>query len=226
MDGLLASCRDDVARMADALFAFLPPTEGAFALLLQEIDARVAAELARRHPPVAPPACGPGCAACCTMNVGTLAIEGAAAAAFLRSALPAAEASRRAEALLEFHARVRWVDDAERIRVGLACPFLDARRACSIHPVRPLACRAVSSLDPRDCRRALEERRDDEDGGAVAMDLLQRALYDVALATLAEALASRGLDARRRDVSGMAGAFLAEPGLAAAFAGGARLPLE
>jgi Fe-S-cluster containining protein len=160
------------------------------------------------------------------MNVGTLAIEGAAAAAFLRSALPAAEASRRAEALLEFHARVRWVDDAERIRVGLACPFLDARRACSIHPVRPLACRAVSSLDPRDCRRALEERRDDEDGGAVAMDLLQRALYDVALATLAEALASRGLDARRRDVSGMAGAFLAEPGLAAAFAGGARLPLE
>jgi hypothetical protein len=58
------------------------------------------------------------------------------------------------------------------------------------------------------------------------MDLLQRALYETALAALVEALAARGLDARRRDVSGMAGAFLADPGLAAAFAGGARVPLE
>jgi Fe-S-cluster containining protein len=226
MDDLLASCRDDVARMADELFAFLPPTEGAFALLVGEVEARVAAELARRRPPVAPPACGPGCAACCTINVGALAVEGAAAAAFLRTALPSAEAPRRAEALLEFHARVRWLEDAERIRLRLACPFLDARGACSIHPVRPLACRAVSSLDAGDCRRALDERCDDEAGGLVAMDLLQRALYETALAALVEALAARGLDARRRDVSGMAGAFLADPGLAAAFAGGARVPLE
>jgi Fe-S-cluster containining protein len=212
--------------MADDLFAFLPPTEGAFALLLQEIDARIASELRRREPPVAPPACGPGCATCCTINVGTLALEGAAAAAFLRAELPPGEAERRAGALLEFHAQVRWLDDGERIRCSIACPFLDARRACSIHPVRPLACRAVSSLDAGDCRRALDERCDDEAGGLVTMDLLQRALYEVALDTLAGSLAARGLDARRRDVSGMAGAFLADPALAAAFAAGARVPLE
>jgi Fe-S-cluster containining protein len=226
MEDLLTSFRGDVTRMADDVFAFLSPTEGAFALLLQEVDARVAVELRRRHPPVAPPACGPGCATCCTINVGTLAVEGAAAAAFLRAELPPGEAERRAGALLEFHAYVRWLDDGERIRCGIACPFLDAHRACSIHPVRPLACRAVSSLDAGDCRRALAERSEDEPGGMVAMDLLQRALYETALATLAEGLAARGLDARRRDVSGMAGAFLADPALAAAFGDGARVPLE
>ncbi len=227
MDDLLARCRDDLARMADEALASGAPSEASFAALLAGVERRIALELGRRHPPVAPPACGPGCAACCTINVGTLAVEGAAAAAFLRAALPPAEAARRAEALLAFHERVRWLEDEERIRARLSCPFLDARDSCAIHPVRPLACRSVSSLDAADCRRALAERCEGEDeGGVVAMDLLQRELYGDALATLAAALAARGLDARRRDVSGMAGAFLADPGLAAAFGAGARVPLE
>jgi hypothetical protein len=58
------------------------------------------------------------------------------------------------------------------------------------------------------------------------MDLLRRALYEEAARALAGALAGRGLDARPRDVSGMVGAFLADPGLAAAFGAGARVPLE
>jgi hypothetical protein len=58
------------------------------------------------------------------------------------------------------------------------------------------------------------------------MNLLQKTLYDEALGALSEVLARRGLDARRRDVSGMTGAFLADPALAAAFSAGAPVPIE
>ncbi|GEJ56544.1 YkgJ family cysteine cluster protein [Anaeromyxobacter diazotrophicus] len=175
------------------------------------------------------PACAPGCAACCTVNVATLPVEGLAVAGFLRRRLAPGEVARRAAALLAFHERVRWCEDAERIRGGLACPFLDAHGACAVHPVRPLACRGVSSLDAAECRRALAERagdEEDEGAGAVRMNLLQKALHDEAHRAVAAALSARGLDARSRDVSGMAGAFLADPGLVEAWAAGGRVPLE
>jgi len=92
--------------------------------------------------------------------------------------------------------------------------------------VRPLACRALTSLDAEECRRALSGVGDDEELGLVRVDLLHKALHDEALAALAEAISARGLDARCRDVSGMAAAFLADPGLAAAYLAGARVPLE
>lgn len=171
------------------------------------------------------PACGPGCATCCTLNVGTLAIEGAVAARHLRRSVPAAELSALAARLEAFHRRVRWLEDRERIAERLACPFTDAAGRCVIHAARPLACRSVSSLDPADCRRALDEREDD-DAGLVRMDWLQRALHDAARATLADALAARGLDARCRDVSGMAAAFLGGPAAVAAFLEGGRVAID
>jgi Fe-S-cluster containining protein len=225
MQEAIEACRRDLARIVDAVLGATAPCEGGFALLMERLERRVAAALEARAP-VAPPACGPGCAACCTVNVATVAVEGAAAAAFLRRNLGREEARACADGLLEFHRRVRWLEDGERIRERLACPFLDARRACSIHPVRPLACRGVTSLDPGECRAALDERSSGEGDGEVRMDLLRRALYEEAARALAGALAGRGLDARPRDVSGMVGAFLADPGLAAAFGAGARVPLE
>jgi hypothetical protein len=132
----------------------------------------------------------------------------------------------RAVELLRFHDVVRWVDDAERIRARVRCPFLDARSGCAIHPARPLACRALTSLDAAECRQALDQRGDGDGPGLVRMNLLQRALYDEAASALSEVLARRGLDVRRRDVSGMTGAFLADAARAAAFAAGAPVPIE
>jgi Fe-S-cluster containining protein len=200
--------------------------EDAFAGLMSAIEGRIAVEMmAARRDGQPQPVCAPGCATCCTVNVATLPIEGAAAAAFLRRRLPRGEVRPRASALLEFHERVRWNEDGDRIRGHLACPLLDERGRCSIHPVRPLACRGLSSLDAGDCRRALSERG--EDGpGLVRMNLLQKALYEEAIAALAAALRARGLDARCRDVSGMTGVFLADPARAGAYAAGERLPLE
>jgi hypothetical protein len=159
------------------------------------------------------------------VNVGTLAIEGAAVAALLRTRAEAGP--RRAEGLRAFHDRVRWLEDRERAAERIACPFLTDDARCAIHPVRPLACRGLSSLDAADCDRVLSGRGEDDEDEArlVRMDLLQKALHDEAFAALAEALSARGLDARCRDVSGMTAAFLADPGLAAAYLAGARVPL-
>jgi hypothetical protein len=58
----------------------------------------------------------------------------------------------------------------------------------------------------------------------VSMDLVQHALGVEALGALKAA--RRGLDGRLRDVTGIAGVFLADPALVRAYGEGARLPLE
>lgn len=203
-------------------------TESDLVGLLASIEGAVAGALERgRGRGASPPACAPGCAACCTVNVGTLGAEGAAAAALLRARLEPGEVSAVAARLAAFHHRIRWLEDRERIAARATCPLLDDRGRCTIHPVRPLACRGVSSLAADDCRRALADSAADEgDPPVVRMDLLQRALYGEAHAALAEGLARHGLDARPRDVTGMTAAFLADAGLAPAFLSGARLPVE
>jgi hypothetical protein len=220
-------CRRDVGVLADAALAGARGV-AELAVLLGEIEAVVVRALdAGRPAGEPPPACRAGCAACCTVNVATLAIEGAVAADHLRAALGPDRAAAVGAELAAFHGRVRWLEDGERIASRATCPLLDACGRCTIHAVRPLACRSVSSLDAADCRRAMAVIDPDEEGGRVVrMDLLQRALYLEALAAAGEALARRGLDARCRDVTGMVGIFLADAALAPAFLAGQRLPLE
>jgi len=219
--------RDEAAAIVRAA---LPAarTEGDLARLLAALEAAVARGLEDGRDPAGPrPACVPGCATCCTVNVGMLAAEGAVAAAWLRARLTPADAAALAARLSVFHDRVRWMEDRERIAAGATCPLLDDERRCSIHPVRPFACRAVSSLDAEDCRSAMSDAGDEDDGPPVVrMDLLQRALWEQALVSLAEGLARERLDARPRDVSGMTAIFLAADGLVPAFLAGARLPVE
>jgi hypothetical protein len=224
-DDPIARCQERLGALASGALS-RARGEDDLAELLAAAWEIVEEELAAGRPAGSPaPACGPGCATCCTLNVGTLALEGAVAARHLRRSVPTAELPALAASLQAFHDRVRWLEDRERISARLACPFTDAAGRCVIHPVRPLACRSVSSLDPAECRRALDEREDD-DAGLVRMDWLQRALHDAARATLAEALAARGLDARCRDVSGMTAAFLADPASVEGFLGGARTNVD
>ena len=225
LDDSIARCQGRIAALAsDALSR--AHDDGDLAALLGAVWAIVEEELATGRPADSPaPACGPGCATCCTLNVGTLAIEGAVAAALLRRSVPAMELPALAALLRAFHDRVRWLEDRERIAARIGCPFADSTGRCSIHAARPLACRSISSLDPAECRRALGERADDE-AGTVQMDWLQRVLYDAARMTLSDALAARGLDARCRDVSGMTAAFLSAPAQVRAYLAGERIAID
>jgi len=226
-DARIVNCTHEVERLAQEALGRARRDEGALAGLMAAVEARVQSVLLSERPDgEARPACGHGCATCCTVNVGTLAVEGAAAAAWLRRRTGSGEIGRRAAELLRFHGDVRWLDDGERIRARVRCPFVDAGGGCAIHPVRPLACRALSSLDSTECRQALEERGEGDGPGLVRMNLLQKALYDEALGALAGVLERRGLDARCRDVSGMAGYFLADSGRADAWAAGAQVEID
>jgi hypothetical protein len=225
-DGPIERCGREVERLgAEALTA----SDGAAALgrLMAAVQEAVETELrAERSGSQPEPACGPGCAACCTVNVATLPIEGAVAAAWLGDRLSQVDRLERAKSLLAFHDRARWLEDEDRIASRETCPLLGADGRCTIHPVRPLSCRSLSSLDAGDCRRALRERMERDGGGEIRMNLLQHALYTEAVAILQETLSRGGLDSRCRDVSGMTGIFLAEPGLAERYLAAERLPLE
>lgn len=218
-------CRARVSALATSALA---SARGARELqaLLENVWTTIGEELARRTDGAPAPACGAGCASCCCVNVAMLPVEGAVVAAHLRDVLSEEEARQLAGRLHAFHGRVRWLEDRHRFAERLVCPFVDGQGRCVIHPVRPLACRSLTSLDAADCRRAVAGREEEEDAPLVRVDLLHKALHDEALVALAGALAARGLDARCRDVSGMTAAFLADPALADDFLGGRRVPLE
>ncbi|WP_052263266.1 YkgJ family cysteine cluster protein [Geobacter pickeringii] len=142
-------------------------------------------------------ACGPGCATCCVVNVTVLFPEAVAIAAYLRTAMDAEEREELAAAIEGTAGMVRWMDDAERIRRHIPCPFLDRSGRCRIHPVRPLTCRAVTSTNPGACRRALDAvAGGDDEGEPLLMNLFQKFLLETAFRGVAKGLARRGLDDR------------------------------
>ncbi len=225
-DSRVEGCSREVARLADQALE-RRGGEVELARLMTAVEARVQSVLLSERPDLeVASACQRGCASCCTVNVGTLPVEGVAAAAWLRRRTGDEAIGERAGALLRFHDEVRWMEDGERVRARVRCPFLEGSGGCVIYPVRPLACRALSSLDAGECKQALLERAEGDGPGLVRSNLLQKALYDGAFVTLSEALTRHGLDARCRDVSGMAGFFLADGARAEAWASGARLSLE
>ncbi|WP_298432223.1 YkgJ family cysteine cluster protein [Geobacter sp.] len=155
-------------------------------------------------------ACGPGCAACCVVNVTLLLPEAVAITEYLRTAFDAGERGALAAAVGDTARTVRWMDDAERIRRRIPCPFLDRAGWCRIHPVRPLTCRAVTSTDPLACRRALDAAAGDEEE-PLLMNLFQKFLVDTAFRGVAEGLARLGRDDRGRELTQAVAALLQAP---------------
>lgn len=103
---------------------------------LQKVYA-IADELSKVREPFV--ACKDGCASCCHMNVS----------------LTAAEADRLGKAIgRRPTALSRTVKRSIDYFSGQPCPFLDAKRRCSVYAHRPLACRKHSSFfeDDAACR--------------------------------------------------------------------------
>ena len=157
-----------------------------------------------------PMACSAGCPHCCVLNVAVLLPEALVIADWLQGQLhPVALAALR-QRLAVHRNWGRWMDDEERIVRKAVCPLLNEVGSCSIHPVRPLACRSVSSLDRLSCEEAFDPIIGDQERGVPA-DLMRRAVYDAAFMALASVLGCHGLDDRSIELGTGVLAFLESP---------------
>ena len=170
-------------------------------------------------------ACTSGCPHCCVLNVSVLLPEAMRIAETITAAWP--ETARSAlQTRLAHHCNwERWMDDEERVMRGASCPLLDTGGSCSIHPVRPLACRGVASLDSNSCRSAFDPIIDGRDR-SVPADLQRRAAYDQVFMAMGRALANHGLDDRSIELGVGILAFAQNPEFKALYFSGGRLPRE
>jgi len=102
-------------------------------------------------------ACKKGCAYCCYGRVATSVPEVIRIAAYIltvRSEEEVAEFVSLAKIYLGAFAGLSAYD---RSTLTQACPFLSEDLSCSIHPVRPIACRRHHSLDVEACKKALDK---------------------------------------------------------------------
>lgn len=181
-----------------------------------------AAETLCRDRPIA---CRAGCPHCCMLNVSILLPEGMIIAEWLRERLQPTALGALVGRLAAHCRRVRWMEDEERITKQVVCPLLDAEGNCTVHPVRPLVCRAVASLDRADCREAFNPAITDDER-LVSVDLLRQKLFDEAFMALGRAVRHHGLDDRSIEMGSGVLAFLEHPELKERLFSGARLPVE
>ena len=172
-----------------------------------------------------PMACAAGCPHCCVLNVSILLPEGMVIADRLLEGLPPPALDALRGRLAAHCRRVRWMEDDERVYQQVACPLLDAAGHCSIHPVRPLVCRAVASYDRSSCREAFSPVISDEDR-LVDADPLRQAVFDEAFMALARAVRHHGLDDRSIELGSGVLAFLERPELRERLLSGGQLPAE
>ena len=173
-----------------------------------------------------PMACAAGCPHCCVLNVAVLLPEAMIIAEWMRERFLPPEFAAAQKRLSAHRTWIRYMDDEERIIKHAVCPMLDDDAGlCTIHPVRPLVCRAVVSLDSDSCREAFAPVITDE-APLVLVDLLRQAAYDAAFAELARSLRACGLDDRSIDLGAGVLAFLERPDYRELYLGGGKLPRE
>lgn len=170
-------------------------------------------------------ACGPGCGACCVLNVSVLMPEAITIARYLQGRFSAEQREALTGRLTELYRKTKWIDDEERIFMREPCAFLDAQGSCMIHAVRPLLCRSITSTDPAACR---EEIAMAPLSGVplVEMDLFHKQVFDTLYCELAKALEELGLDHRPRRLSAAVLALLAEPQHVEAFTAGEKVQMN
>ena len=172
-----------------------------------------------------PIACTSGCPHCCVLNVTILLPEAMIIADWLCERLSRSELDAVRGRISDHCRRVRWMEDDERITKQIVCPLLDADGNCSIHPVRPLVCRAVASLDRASCLEAFDPIITDEER-LVSADLLRQSVFNEAFMALARSFHQRGLDDRSIELGCGVLAFLEQPELRERLFSGERLPAD
>lgn len=148
-----------IQRLAAGALREATTPEDVYAIVDAATDAaeRSTARALTLAPPPEPIACRAGCAWCCTMRVAVSPPELLRIAAHLRATRSEDELAALRQRLAETEARTHGLDWRQHVLLGVFCPLL-VNAACSIHTVRPLACRSHNSLDADRCRQDYEHR--------------------------------------------------------------------
>ena len=170
-------------------------------------------------------ACGPGCGACCVLNVDVLIPEAVAITWFLQRRFSREKLNVLRSRLQELLIRTRWLDDEERLFLRAPCAFLDEQGNCVIHIVRPLLCRAITSTDPATCH---DEIAMVPLNGAptVEMNLFQKQMFDTVYCELGGALEFLGFDYRPRRLGSAVLALLADSEMIDLYVSGEKMPIH
>lgn len=151
--------------------------------------------------------CRAGCSHCCIVNVSVLQPEAASIAAHLANHRSDFELDDMHQKLSALERETRWLDDEERIMTKKNCAFLNDAGSCSIYPVRPLLCRAVTSTDASACKESLAMVSLGENVPVMA-NLIQRDIFETAFTSLGQALGNNNLDERSYRLTGSVRAHL------------------
>lgn len=117
----------------------------------QRHDARIASA-----PDVGTLACRAGCTWCCHFSVDVRAVEVFSILDFVERSLPPEEKARIYSEVRANSAALKGMDDMERMRRNVKCPFLSAGR-CSIYEARPQTCRNYHATDVAGCQQSYED---------------------------------------------------------------------
>jgi Fe-S-cluster containining protein len=102
-------------------------------------------------PPDKPLACRKGCAHCCHLTVLTDGATALRVATYVREHFSPADRMLLDMRLIVYEEKVEKMTQSRRSLERIPCPLL-VDGVCSVHPVRPLVCRAFNSYDAEECR--------------------------------------------------------------------------
>lgn len=117
----------------------------------QRHDQRIAAA-----PDVGTLACRAGCTWCCHFSVDVRAVEAFAILDFMERTFTAERKARVLAEIRTHSAALLGLDEFERMRRNVKCPFLIEGR-CSIYAVRPQTCRNYHATNVAGCQQSYEE---------------------------------------------------------------------
>lgn len=104
-------------------------------------------------------ACRAGCAWCCYFTVDVRAVEVFRILERVEHAFSALQLARLREEVTANAAALRELDDLDRMRRNVKCPFLDEAR-CTIYEVRPQTCRNYHATSALGCQASYENPYD------------------------------------------------------------------
>lgn len=114
-------------------------------------DARIASA-----PDIGTLACRSGCTWCCHFSVDVRAVEAFSILDYVERTLPAEEKARVHAEIRTNSTTLKDMDDMERMRHNIKCPFLSQGR-CSIYEARPQTCRNYHATDVAGCQASFED---------------------------------------------------------------------